>query len=414
MTVHSSTAGQVRSARSAARDASRLGPETKRRFLHRLADTVTAQLPAIREANDEDVRTAGRSASRVPLRTDRLERIVDGLRWLAESSDPIGQVSAARPQPNGLLVGCMRVPLGVVAAVYEARPEITLEMSAMAVKSGNAAVLRGGRESLRTNRALADLVRGCLAAENISPDTVQYLAASGRDAVWDLLTGPERLDLVVVRGGDALVEEARRRSPYPILASGAGNCHIYLDSHADLGMATEIVLNAKLSAPAMCNAVETVLVHQKLAGAYLPALLHDLHAAGIEVRGCPVTCAAGQFVTAAVEQDWGEEYLDLRLAVRVVPGLSAAVDHITTYGSGHSEAIVTHHHDHALRFQREVDAAAVYVNASTRFTYGYEFGLGPMLGISTQKLHARGPVGVHGLTSQKYVVTGSGQVRQTP
>lgn len=405
---------QVRCARAAARNAALVTSEVKRRVLHRVADTVTAELPTIREINDVEARVAQRHAPRTILGTARLERIIRGVRWLAECPDPIGQVNELRPQPNGLLVGRMRVPLGVVAAVYEARPEVTLEVAVMAIKSGNAVILRGGRECLGTNRALAEMVQRCLAEEGICPEIVQHLSGDGRDAVWELLTGPEPLDLVIARGGDSFVDEVRRRSPYPVLASGAGNCHIFVDSDADLAMATEVVLNAKLSAPAMCNAVETVLIHQDLAETYLPALLRDLLAAGVDVRGCPAVREVARSVTPATERDWATEYLDNRLAVRIVSDLSAAVDHISTYGTGHSEAVLTRSHAHALRFQREVDAAAVYVNASTRFTYGYEFGLGPMLGISTQKLHARGPVGIIGLTSEKFVVTGSGQTRTSP
>lgn len=412
----SAVGSHLRESRGAARKAADLSASCKRRLLHRIADTVTARLPAIREVNDAEVQAAGRSRlpGRAALGTARLTRIIEGIRWLADAPDPVGTVEGLSRRPNGLLVGRMRVPLGLIAAVYEARPEITLEAAAMAIKSGNAIVLRGGSECLGTNQALAEVVRSCLRAEGVPEEIVAHLSDASREAVWELLAGSEPLDLVVVRGGDAFVDEVRRRCPYPVLASGAGNCHIFVDAGADLEQATAIVLNSKLSAPQMCNAVETVLVHEALAADYLPVLLGELRAAGVDVRGCPATLVVDPSIVAATEEDWAAEFLDHRLAVRVVRDVEAAIDHIGTYGTGHSEAILTRDLAHAGRFQRQVDAAAVYVNASTRFTYGYEFGTGPMLGISTQKLHARGPVGVMDLTSQKFVITGSGHMRETP
>jgi len=407
--------------RSAVAAAARLTGSEKRAALHAITAALAERFDEIVATNREEFYAAERAGAvtskalrRMLVERPRFERIIDGVRWLADSPDPVGEISELRPQPNGLVVGRMRVPLGVIAAVYESRPEVTVEASAMALKSGNAIILRGGRESTRTNQLLVRIIQGCLVDHGVDPGITTYVDDPSRDALWELLTGPDRIDLVVARGSDAFIAEVRQRSPWPVLASGGGNCHIYVDESADLVSATRIVLNAKLTAPTMCNAVETVLVHACHVPGYVHELAAELHAAGVAVRGCPEVRAATAVATPADDEDWHTEYLGPTVAVRVVPDLATAVDHINTYGTGHSEAIVTADLANAREFQYAVDAAAVYVNASTRFTYGYEFGLGPMLGISTQKLHVRGPIGVTDLTSRKYVVTGAGQLRTTP
>lgn len=407
--------------RSAVVAAARLTGNEKRLALHAVATALTERFDEIVTTNEEEFDNAeragevtGKALRRMLVERPRFERIVDGVRWLADSPDPVGEIAELRPQPNGLVVGRMRVPLGVIAAVYESRPEVTVEASAMALKSGNAIVLRGGRESTRTNQLLVRIIQGCLVDQGIDAGITRYVDDPSREGLWELLTGPDRIDLVVARGSDAFIAEVRRRSPWPVLASGGGNCHIYVDASADLASATQIVLNAKLSAPTMCNAVETVLVHAGHVPGYVRELVAELHGAGVAVRGCPEVCAATAVAAPAGEEDWHTEYLGPTVAVRAVPDLAAAVDHINTYGTGHSEAILTADLANARDFQYAVDAAAVFVNASTRFTYGYEFGLGPMLGISTQKLHARGPISVTDLTSRKFVVTGAGQLRRTP
>jgi glutamate-5-semialdehyde dehydrogenase len=406
--------------RSAANAAARLTGNEKRAALHAVAGAVSARFDEIVDTNrrefaeaEREGSVAGKALRRMLVERLRFDRIVEGVRWLAEHSDPVGELTEVRRQPNGLLVGRMRVPLGVVAAVYESRPEVTLEASAMALKSGNAIILRGGQESTRTNQLLVGIVQSCLTDLGLDPHIARYVDDPSREALWALLTGPDRIDLVVARGSDAFVAEVRRRAVAPVLASGGGNCHVYVDASADLESATRIVLNAKLSAPTMCNAVETVLVNAAHAPGYVRELVAELRQAAVAVRGCPRVCAATA-ATPASEDDWHAEYLGPTVAMRVVPDLTTAVEHINTYGTGHSEAIVTSDLANAQHFQYAVDAAAVYVNASTRFTYGYELGLGPMLGISTQKLHARGPIGVADLTSQKFVVTGAGQLRTAP
>lgn len=407
--------------RSAAATAARLTGREKRAALHAVAAAMAERFDEIAATNRDEFEQAQRASSvagkalrRMLVERPRFNRIVDGVRWLADCPDPVGEISELRRQPNGLLVGLMRVPLGVVAAVYESRPEVTVEASAMALKSGNAIILRGGQESTRTNQLLVRIIQGCLADTGVDPSITQYVDDPSREALWELLTGAERIDLVVARGSDAFITEVRRRCPWPVLASGGGNCHIYVDEIADLDSATRIVLNAKLSAPTMCNAVETVLVHAVHTPGYVRKLITELHGAGVAVRGCPEVCAAAAVATPVSEEDWRTEYLGATVAMRVVPDMATAIDHINIYGTGHSEAIVTADLANAREFQYMVDAAAVYINASTRFTYGYEFGLGPMLGISTQKLHVRGPISVTDLTSRKFVVTGAGQLRTTP
>lgn len=406
---------------SAAAVAAGLTGERKREVLHAVAAALSTRFDEIVTTNrreferaEQDGSVTGKALRRMLVERPRFDRIIDGIRWLADCPDPVGAMSEVRRQPNGLMVGRMRVPLGTIAAVYESRPEVTLESSAMALKSGNAIILRGGSESTYTNRLLVGIVRACLADHDIDPDVTRYVDDPSREALWRLLCGPDKLDLIVVRGGENFIAEVRRRASYPVLASGGGNCHIYVDASADLEMATQIVLNAKLSAPTMCNAVETVLVHDSHASGYVRELVGELRGAGVTVRGCATVCDSVPEVATATEEDWRTEYLGPSLAMRVVPDLRTAVEHINAYGTGHSEAIVTNDLAAAREFQYAVDAAAVFVNASTRFTYGYEFGLGPMLGISTQKLHVRGPIGVADLTSQKFVVTGTGQLRTTP
>ncbi|WP_327370491.1 glutamate-5-semialdehyde dehydrogenase [Streptomyces sp. NBC_01217] len=419
MSATNGTAQDVRAVRAASRAAADLTPQDKQRVLHRIAALTEARLDDIVAANRAEAEAtqaragSDRPAGRALLRRPRLTRILQGIRELADTEDPAGSLRDITVQPNGLLVGRMRVPLGVLAVIYESRPEVTLEAAALAVKSGNAVLLRGSADCAGTDTLLAEVAREALRTEGLNPDIVRRPHSTDRSAVWDLVTGDEAIDLVVARGGETFLEELRNRSRYPVLSSGGGNCHIYVDAEADQDAASRIVANAKLSDPGMCNAVETLLIHAAHTAGYLPRLLGELTDAGVELRGCAVAAAAHPAVEPATDDDWATEYLAPVLAVRVVSGLEEAMAHIATYGTGHSEAIVTTRLDHARRFQYAVDAAAVYVNASTRFTYGYTFGIGPMLGISTQKLHARGPLGVRDLMAQKYVITGDGHTRET-
>ena len=312
---------------------------------------------------------------------------------------------------NGLLVGRMRVPLGVIGMIYESRPNVTIEAGALTLKAGNAVILRGGSEAFRSNTALADLLRRALREAGLPEDAVQLVPTTDREAVLELLKLDEWIDLMIPRGGEGLIRFVTEHARMPVLKHYKGVCHVYVDRDADLEMARRIVLNAKTQRPGVCNALETLLVDQAVAEAFLPRVARDLEAAGVELRGCPKTRAVLPEAQPAVEADWSAEYLDLIRAVRVVRDMEEALEHIARYGSNHTEAIVTQNHARAMRFLREVDASLVLVNASTRFNDGFQLGLGAEIGISTSKLHAYGPMGVRELTTTKFVALGDGQVR---
>jgi glutamate-5-semialdehyde dehydrogenase len=316
-------------------------------------------------------------------------------------------------RPNGLLIGRMRVPLGVIGVIYEARPGVTADAAALCLKSGNAVILKGGREAIRSNRVIGGLLAEAATAAGLPKGCVSFIDSVDREAVAHLLGLNRLVDLIIPRGGEELIRTVQRTSAIPVLAHEKGLCHIYVDEGADLVMAEEIAFNAKVERPGVCNAMESLLVHERVASEFLPATIRRLRESGVEVRGCPRTRALAPGITAATEADWDTEYLDLILSVKVVGSFEEAVGHIAEHGSGLAEAIVTADHARAMRFLREVDAGAVFVNASTRFTDGGEFGMGAEMGISTQKLHARGPVGLIELTCQKFIVLGEGQVRDS-
>ena len=316
-------------------------------------------------------------------------------------------------RPNGLLIGRMRVPLGVIGVIYEARPGVTADAAALCLKSGNAVILKGGREAIRSNRVIGGLLAEAAVAAGLPKGCVGFIDSVDREAVAHLLTLSGFVDLIIPRGGEELIRTVQRTSAIPVLAHEKGLCHIYVDDGADLAMAEEIAFNAKVERPGVCNAMESLLVHERVASEFLPATIRRLRESGVEVRGCPRTRALAPGITTATEADWDTEYLDLILSVKVVGSFEEAVGHIAEHGSGLAEAIVTADHARAMRFLREVDAGAVFVNASTRFTDGGEFGMGAEMGISTQKLHARGPVGLTELTCQKFIVLGEGQVRDS-
>ena len=384
-----------------------------REMARQLRDSAADILRA-NEADMEQARRAGLRAAlldRLKLDEARLAKVAAGLEALVQLEDPLGRAKACWRRPNGLEITAVRVPLGVVAVIYEARPDVTADAAGLCIKSANAVVLRGGSEALRTNLAMAEaLVRG-LSAADLPEKAVQLIPRPDREAAVALMQATGLVDLLIPRGGAGLIRTVVEQARVPVIETGVGNCHIYVDESAPYEMAERIVLNAKVQRPSVCNAVETLLVHASFARRHLPALASALQARGVEIRGCPVTCSLVPSARPATEEDWATEYLDLILAVRVVGSLEEAIEHIQRYGTGHSEAIVTLNWENARRFTREVDAAAVYVNASTRFTDGFEFGFGAEIGISTQKLHARGPMGLEALTTIKYVVLGDGQVR---
>ena len=382
------------------------------------ADAVEDAAPQILEANRRDLeqaREAGMSApllDRLALSEARVRAMAQGIRQVAAQQDPVGQVVSGFVRPNGLRIEKVRVPIGVIGMIYEARPNVTADAAALCLKAGNAAILRGGKEALRSNAAIADAMRAAIAEKGLPADCVQLVRDTSRESALGMMRLTGSIDVLIPRGGAGLIRSVVENSRVPVIETGAGNCHVFVDESADIGMAADIVFNAKTSRPSVCNAIETVLVHSAVAEKALPAIKKRLDEKNVELRGCERTRAIlGESVVPATEDDWAEEYLDYILAVKVVDSLDEALAHIARYSTGHSEAIVTGSYENARRFTAEVDAAAVYVNASTRFTDGGEFGLGAEIGISTQKLHARGPMGVAELTSFKFIVTGSGQIR---
>lgn len=406
-----------RRAKEAAAQLAIIDSRVKDRALLAMAQALTDHAAAILAANRDDV-AAGRAQGlsdalidRLTLNEQRLAGMAEGLRQIAALPDPVGQVVAGWRRPNGLEIRQVRVPLGVIAMIYEARPNVTVDAAGLCLKAGNAVILRGGSEAIRSNRTITAVLAEAATTAGIPPAAVQLIETTDRAAVEALLKLNEYIDVIIPRGGAGLIRTVVANSTVPVIETGSGVCHTFVDASADLAMAADIAFNAKVSRPAVCNAMETLLVHRAVAAAFLPSLLARLHDAGVELRGCPETRQYHPAVKPATEEDWAAEYLDLILAVRVVGSLDEALAHIARYGTHHSEAIVTRDYANARRFQREVDAAAVYVNASTRFTDGGEFGFGAEIGISTQKLHARGPMGLAELTSTKYLIDGQGQVR---
>jgi len=338
--------------------------------------------------------------------------MIAGVNDIIKLRDPVGSVVERTTRPNGLLIEKMRVPLGAVGIIYESRPNVTIDAASLCLKSGNAVLLRGGSEAINTNKRLVAVIKTALEDVNLPSGCVEFIDTTDRTAVLEMLKQEKYLDVVIPRGSQQLISFIQRNSSVPVIAHGEGNCHIYVDSSADIAMAEEIVFNAKVQRPSVCNAAEKLLVHNSIATKFLPRIARRLGRAGVEIRGDKKTLALVDNAIPAKETDWSKEYLDLIIGMKVVKNLDEAIDHINRYGSHHSDAIVTRNKNRGERFLREVDSAAVYVNASTRFTDGFEFGLGAEIGISTQKLHARGPMGLVELTSMKYIVHGKGQIRK--
>ena len=404
-------------ARAASRRMAAARAGAKAAALHAVADRLDGDRGALKAANAEDVERATATGLDAPL-VDRLalddrgiDRMCEGVRQVAALPEPIGAIAELDYRPSGIQVGRMRVPLGVIGIIYESRPNVTADAASLCLKSGNACILRGGSEAIRSNRAIAGSIRAALEASAMPTDAVQLVPTTDRAAVGDLLGLDGYVDVIVPRGGKSLIERVSRESRIPVIKHLDGVCHVYIDADADFDMAVDIACNAKVSKYAVCNAIETLLVAADAAAPTLPRLKARFDAAGVELRGCERTRAIIDALPAT-EADWGEEYLAPVLAVRVVDGLDAAIEHINRYGSGHTDAIVTNDYARSRRFLAEVDSASVMVNASTQFADGFEYGLGAEIGISTDKLHARGPVGLEGLTTRKFVVFGNGELRQ--
>ncbi len=396
---------------------SRCDTEAKNRALIRLADRIEGEAPFLKTENQRDLDGAAKAGlskammDRLTLKEATLKSMAQGLREVAGLEDPVGAVVKTWMRPNGIQVSRVRIPLGVIGIIYESRPNVTVDAAALCLKAGNAVILRGGSESQHSNAALAAVIGKALEWAGLPGDAVQVIPVSDRKAVLAMLQAEEFIDLIIPRGGEGLIRFVAQNSRIPVLKHYKGVCHVYVDDGADLTMAQEICLNAKVQRPGVCNAMETLLVHQAVADAFLPEMAAQFREAGVEIRGCPKTCRILPLAKAAQEEDWSAEYLDLILAVKVVSDMDDAIDHITRYGSNHTEAIVTCDYGRARRFVREVDSSVVLVNASTRFNDGGQLGLGAEIGISTSKLHAFGPMGLEELTTTKFVVFGNGQVR---
>ncbi len=404
-------------ARAASRQLARADTQGKNAALASIAEQAQRQRKQILQANAGDMARARASGldsammDRLELTEARFDAMVEGVRQVAALADPIGAVSEMTYRPSGIQLGKMRVPLGVVGIIYESRPNVTLDAASLCLKSGNACVLRGGSEAIDSNRAIAAAIGAGLQQVGLDTAAVQVVDTTDREAVGRMISMPEYIDVIIPRGGRSLIERISGEARVPVIKHLDGNCHVYIDSECDAEMAMSIAINAKTHRYGVCNAMETLLVAEAVAADLLPRLAGEYQTAGVELRGCERT---RQLIDAksASEDDWYTEYLGPVLAVRVVSGLDEAIAHINTYGSAHTDAIITTNYAHARRFLREVDSSSVMVNASTRFADGFEYGLGAEIGISTDKFHARGPVGLEGLTSQKWIVLGAGQIRR--
>ncbi len=406
-----------RRARAASRQLATAATDTKNAALEVCAVLLHERRAELLAANEADLDAAARAGvhgsplDRLRLSDARIDAMAAGLRDVAALADPIGEVLDGNRRPNGLLIERVRVPLGVVAIIYENRPNVTSDAFGLCVKSSNAAILRGSGSALRSNVAIGAVARDALADAGLPPDALIVVDDPSHDTAIAVMQLDGYVDALIPRGGPALIQSMREHATVPVILDGDGNCHVYVDEHADLDMALAVVLNAKTQRSSVCNAVESLVVHSAVAGTFVPVVANALVAEGVELVGDATARRLSANVSVATDDDFGREFLDLKLSIAVVPSLEGAIDHVNRYGTGHTEAIITRDIDAARRFTREVDAAAVVVNASTRFTDGEQFGFGAEIGISTQKLHARGPMGLRELTTYKYLVWGEGQVR---
>ncbi|MGH7204666.1 MAG: glutamate-5-semialdehyde dehydrogenase [Nitrospiraceae bacterium] len=408
----------VKKARGAAGRLAILSTAVKDQALLAMADGLEAKVEEILAANEQDLDVVGKGKGneamidRLRLIPERIAEMAAGIRDVAKLPDPLGEAPRMWRRPNGMQVGRVRVPIGVIGIIYESRPNVTADSAALCLKSGNACVLRGGSEAIHSNTAIAAVLSEAAEKAGVPAGAISFVERTDREVALALLKQDQYVDLIIPRGGESLMKTVTEQSTIPVIKHDKGVCHIYVDADADPAMAERICLNAKVQRPSTCNALETLLVHQTIARTFLPPLVKKLIEAKVEVRGCPKTCQLSPEVKPAIEDDYGREFLSLILAVKVVKNMEEAMEHIATYGSRHTEAIVTNDYGRALRFLREVDASAVLVNASTRLNDGYQFGLGAEIGISTTRIHARGPMGLEELTCSKFIVLGNGQIRE--
>ena len=406
-----------RLAKSASREAAKLGTKAKNRGLLAVANELVEERELILQENAKDIEAAKAKGvkqsliDRLALTEQRIEDMAEGLRQIAALDDPIGEVLGMKIRPNGLRIGKKRVPLGVVGIIYESRPNVTADAFGLCFKTGNAVILRGGSDAIHSNQAITRAIKEGLRKEKLSQDLILLVEDTSREVVNEMMKMHGWIDVLIPRGGAGLIANVVANSTVPVIETGTGNCHVYVDETADIKMATDIIENAKTQRLGVCNACESLVIHSKIADAALPKIVTRLKEHGVEIRGDERAQVISSEIIPATEEDWGTEYLDAIISVKIVDSIDEAITHINTYNTGHSESIVTKDYDNALRFQDEIDAAAVYVNASTRFTDGFEFGFGAEIGISTQKLHARGPMGLEALTTTKYIIFGNGQIR---
>ncbi|NUO08646.1 MAG: glutamate-5-semialdehyde dehydrogenase [Candidatus Brocadia sp.] len=407
----------VKNAKSASRIIASANTTIKNDALNYIADGIISSATVLKTENEKDIAAAqkaglsGAIIDRLRLTDSRIRGMAEGVRQIVNLADPVGAFLWGHTRPNGLQIQKVRVPIGVIVIIYESRPNVTADAAALCLKAGNAVILRGGKESIHSNIAIYRILTAALEKAGLDTRCIQLIEVIEREAVDYLLKSDQYVDVVIPRGGEALIRTVVEKSTIPVIKHYKGVCHTYVDEFANLRMAGEICCNAKVQRPATCNAMETMLVHEKIAPIFLPNVAEKLQGAGVEIRGCDMTCKILDHIKHATEDDFYHEYLDLILNIRVVKNLDEAINHITKYGSNHSDAIITDNVNNAMKFTKEVDSAAVYVNASTRFTDGYEFGMGAEIGISTDKLHARGPMGIEELTSYKFIVFGDGQLR---
>ena len=418
MDIKSYIAEKGKKAREGARRLATLSTRIKDSALLSMADALEKEAERLQLENQKDIDAAKKKSlspaliDRLTLNETRIREMAKGLRDVAGLPDPVGEITRMWPRPNGMQVGRIRVPIGVIGIIYESRPNVTADSAGLCIKSGNGVFLRGGSEAIHSNRAIAEIMVEAGAKAGLPDGAITLVDIVDREAVMEMLRLDQYIDLIIPRGGEELIRTVTANSTIPVIKHDRGLCHTYVDEYADVKMAQEICYNAKVQRPGTCNAMETMLVHRNIAAGFLPGMIARLRKGGVELRGCPEVVRMDPSIRAATDEDWNREYLDLILNIKIVESMEAALRHIETYGSRHSEAIVTNDHPRAMSFLREVDAAAVFVNASTRLHDGAQFGLGAEIGISTTRIHARGPMGLEELTSAKFIVLGDGQLRE--
>ena len=412
-------------AKTAAAQLAKTGITERNNALKAAADALLAKRDTIQAANAKDIEAAKKNQmkpamiDRLTLTDARIEGMAEGLYQIVQLDDPIGEITSMKQRPNGLMIGKKKVPLGVIAIIYESRPNVTADAFGLTLKSGNAVILRGGSDAIHSNTAIVSVITESLKECGINPDAIQLVTDTDRALVTELMHMNKYIDIIIPRGGAGLIQNVVQNSTVPVIETGTGNCHIYVDEYADFKMAEDIIFNAKTQRIGVCNACESLVIHEKIVDTFMPKLTEALQKKNVELHADERSFAAAESDTAlnralikpAVEEDWGKEYLDYMISAKTVASVDEAIEHINRYNTGHSEAIITENYTNAQKFLDEVDAACVYVNASTRFSDGFEFGFGAEIGISTQKLHARGPMGLEALTSTKYIIYGNGQVR---